>query len=161
MQISTIFVLTGRPANNPCPRLQVPNPELALFITFDRSTGQGLSEYRTRKYEVDNQHPPTVRSELPRSAKWTCILVIPTVILVVLVSAMLGGTEGSGGLPLTIAIAPYTAVDKVLQVHLLGPFVEYFIHCCHRVDILIYNRVCIPHDPPVTVASVHLSVVGD
>ena len=65
------------------------------------------------------------RSELPPSVKWTCILTLPAVLLVVLLSAMLGGIEGSGGLPLTNAVAPYLVVDQFFQVHQLSTFVAY------------------------------------
>ena len=67
------------------------------------------------------------RSELPQSVKWTCILALPAVVLVVLISAMMGGIHGYGGLPLTIAVAPYLALDQLFQIHLLSTYVAFFI----------------------------------
>jgi hypothetical protein len=88
------------------------------------------------------------RSELPLSAKWTCILAIPALIAVVLISAMLGGIEGSGGLPLTIAVAPYMAFDRIFQIHLLGTFVAYLcvavIEWIYLFVIVFVSRMAFP-----------------
>lgn len=54
------------------------------------------------------------------SAKWTCILAVPAFVAVMGASAILGGIEGHGQLPLTIAIAPIIALETVAHVKLSG-----------------------------------------
>jgi hypothetical protein len=88
------------------------------------------------------------RSELSPSAKWTCILALPAVVLVVLISAMMGGIHRHGGLPLTVAVAPYLAFDHLFQIHLLTTFVAYFfvivIEWTYLFIIIFMVRLVLP-----------------
>jgi hypothetical protein len=52
------------------------------------------------------------------SAKWTCILAIPAVLVVLIVSAILGGIHGRGGLPLEVAYAPMIGLEKITHTRL-------------------------------------------
>lgn len=72
-----------------------------------------------RVLEMNNVQRPVV-GDLKASAKWTCILAIPAVLVVLGVSVMLGGIHGHGQLPLTIAYAPIIALQTVAHVDLSG-----------------------------------------
>ena len=59
-----------------------------------------------------------VWTEVKPAAKWTCILALPAVAVVLLASAFLGGIHGRGGIPLMLAYAPFIALDKFFHVRL-------------------------------------------
>ena len=65
--------------------------------------------------------------DLMVSAKWTCILAIPAVLVVLGASAALGGIHGRGQLPLVIAYAPIIALDTVAHIKMSGGLLTWLI----------------------------------
>jgi hypothetical protein len=58
--------------------------------------------------------------DLTVSARWTCILAVPAVLVVLAASVLLGGIHGNGQLPLMIAYAPIIALETVARIKLSG-----------------------------------------
>jgi hypothetical protein len=68
-----------------------------------------------------------VRTELKPAVKWTFILALPAVAMVLLAIFLLGGIHGRGGLPLMIAYAPFIALERVFRVHMAETPLNWFV----------------------------------
>lgn len=79
------------------------------------------------RWEMSNTFFLRARNELRSAAKWTFILVLPAIALVLLASVLLGGLHGHGGMPLMIAYAPFIALDKVFHVRLAESPLNWFV----------------------------------